>query len=404
MSVQLLRNTRLWVSIAKDAETITGTNTWEVLIQDDFSFNQNGNTTDISLNEAGPSPIRGSERFNDSLNPADWSFSTYLRPYLDDKGDADATNDQVLTPDIALWHALASGSDYDPTNTTFKGVMSNKTNMVVSFEDSQYHELLKINLFYLVDSSWYQIRDVQVGQAEISVDIEGIGMTTWTGQGTQIVPLGTTAPFAHTTPEFTLSDEVFSCAAWIKNKLTTLVLKDNNDGAKVYSIPITGGSVTINNNISYLTPNTLSRVDVPIGSFTGSLEITGSLEAYLHVDTNNNIAELLSSELLAELLPAYTADCTTRTNLSTKNSYSLAVCMGGKYASAAPGVVVHLPRAHLSIPSIDTGDVLSTTIEFKGTAADLSSGQELYIGMSPKYTSAEIDEFISSHNADTLYL
>ena len=45
----------------------------------------------------------------------------------------------------------------------------------------------------VVDGDALYINDVQVGQAEISVDIDGIGMINWTGQGTSF-DSSTTAP------------------------------------------------------------------------------------------------------------------------------------------------------------------------------------------------------------------
>lgn len=379
MSVQLLRNTRLWASTVK-IDQVTGqpvgaldnTNTWEVLIQDDFAFNQDGNSTDINLDEAGPRPTRGSKRFNDNLNPADWNFSTYLRPYLD------KTSSVVMTPDYMLWHCLASGSAIDVTKD--EGVKANSKNMLVKFTDNQYHQLNTLTLYYLIDKVWYRIEEVQINQAEISVDIEGIGMTAWSGQGTKVTPLGTSQPFDPSHADFTFPDAIFEEASWIKNKLTTLLIKDKDNGDTEYDIPITGGTVTINNNISYLTPNTLSRLDLPIGSFTGTFEVSGSLEAYLRSrdldDTTDKAAELLNRMI---------------TDRSITNSFEIGICLGGIYDTAAPAVVVVLPTAHLSVPTTETADVLGTNIEFKGIPSELDAGNEVFLGMSPSYTRDQIN-------------
>lgn len=389
MSVQLLRNTRLWVSTAATDAGVLPTNTWEVLIQNDFAFNQDGNLTDVSLNEAGPRPTRGSRRFNDSLNPADWNFSTYLRPYTNTAGDA------VLTPDYALWHSLSSGSPVNIKNTERKGVTSNNTNMMVSFTDNQYHELNKIVLYYLVDNVWYKIHQVQIGQAEISVDIDGIGMVAWTGQGTRVEPMGSTAPFAHTTPAYTFSDVVFETASWIKNKLTTLRILDNEhtntDGTpKNYNIPITSATVTINNNITYLTPSTLSRLDIPIGSFTGTFDVSGTLEAYLR---DRDPGDAPDENYAAELLNRMISD------RSITNSFDIAICMGGEYSTPSAGVILVMKQAHLSVPSTETADVLGTSIEFKGQPTELNSGDEIFLGMSDKYTKDLISRLIKYGDA-----
>ena len=72
------RNTRL---IIEDAG---GSNRWEIPILDGYSFSQATNSSEITLNEAADASgnsRRGRQMFNDSLAPAEWSFSTYMRPF-----------------------------------------------------------------------------------------------------------------------------------------------------------------------------------------------------------------------------------------------------------------------------------------------------------------------------------
>lgn len=406
-SIQLLRNSRLWVTTgdpeATPAVPITPENTWEILLQSDFSLSQDSNSTDITLNEGGDRPTRGSARFEDSLNPAEWSFSTYLLPYLADQGNADPLDDVILTPDVALWHSLASGQPFNLSDNY--GVKTNKTNLIVNFASNQFHELNKLTFYWLIDSQWYKIEKAQINQAEISVDMDGIGMVSWSGQGTQQISLGENSsrndkrPFDPQNPDYSISPAYFRKlqGSYIKNKLTTLYIKDVETG-KSYNIPVTGSSLTINNNITYLTPSTLSRVDVPIGSFTGSFEVTGSLEAYLrsanpldYMDPNApNYAATLQDDLLSKL--------------AVTNKFEVSICMGGVYDSPAPGVVLTMPHAHLSMPSTETEDVLSTTIEFKAIPSDMSAGDEIYIGMSPKYIRGEIDSLRESGDGNNFYI
>ena len=57
---------------------------WEVPILDGFSFSQSTNQSEIGLSEMqGTDGLsrRGQRVFTDSLAPAEWSFSTYVRPY-----------------------------------------------------------------------------------------------------------------------------------------------------------------------------------------------------------------------------------------------------------------------------------------------------------------------------------
>ena len=368
MSVQLLRNTRIFVSTVKTG--FTTANTQEILVQDDISWGQDSNTTDITVNEAGPRPTRGSKRFNDSLNAAEWSFSTYILPYA----DADDAN-LIKTPDLMLWQALSSGKPIDLAGTT--GAHANDVNFMVNFKDNAYHELMMLNIYILTDGAWSYIDSCQINQAEISVDIEDIGRVTWSGNGNQLIPLDT-QPFDPET--IGMTDELYLQlqSSYIKNKLTVLKLKDM-DSSKVYDIPITGGSFTINNNITYLTPNVMSRVNIPIGSFTGTFELTGSLTAYL------NDKSLGSLQLYKDLIK----------QLKVINRFEIALVLGGEYDTGRPAAVLVAKQATVGIPSIETDDVLGTTIEFKAIPTDLDTGDEGYLGFSNQYTKTSIAKLIA---------
>ncbi|WWD13744.1 hypothetical protein CPL00345_CDS0010 [Klebsiella phage GlastoCabaret] len=367
MSVQLLRNTRIFVSTVTTG--FTKANTQEILVQDDVSWSQDSNSTDITLNEAGPKPTRGSQRFNDSLNAAEWSFSTYILPY-DDAGK------QIL-PDYLLWHGLSTGAAVNLAGTT--GVFQNATNLVVNFKDNGYHELAMLNIYILTDSSWSVIRNCQVGQAEVNVDIDDIGRVTWSGNGTRLETLSA-QPFDPKT--IGIDDALYAKiqSSYIKNKLTILKLKNNANGGKTYNIPITGGSFTMNNNVTYLTPNIMSRVDVPIGSFTGSFELTGSLTAYMNDAANGSI------QLYKDLV----------SDLKAVNDFEVAIILGGEYDTARPAAVLVAKHANLNIPSIETDDVLGVSIEFKAIPTQMDAGDEGYLGFSSKYTKTSIAKLISS--------
>lgn len=368
MSLQLLRNTRIFVSTVTSG--FTKENTQEILVQDDISWGQDSNTTDINVNEAGPRPTRGSKRFNDSLNAAEWSFSTYILPYKD------KTTGKILVPDYMLWNALSTGKPINLDGTT--GAHNNEVNFMVNFRDNAYHELMMLNIYILTDKAWSYIDACQIGQAEVNVDIDDIGRVTWSGNGNQLLPLDA-APFDP--DDIGITDEFYMQiqSSYIKNKLTVLKMKDmSND--KEYDIPITGGSFTINNNITYLTPNVMSRVNVPIGSFTGAFELTGSLTAYL------NDKSLGSLQLYKDLI----------TQLRSVNRFEIALVLGGEYDTERTAAVLVAKQAQVNIPSIETDDILGTTVEFKAIPTDLDTGDEGFLGFSPKYTKTSIAKLIET--------
>lgn len=368
MSLQLLRNTRIFVSTVKTGHNKN--NTREILVQDDISWGQDSNSTDITVNEAGPRPTRGSKRFNDSLNAAEWSFSTYILPY------EDKTTSKQIVPDYMLWHALSSGNAINLGGDT--GAHNNATNFMVNFKDNAYHELAMLHIYILTDNAWSYIDSCQVNQAEVNVDIEDIGRVTWSGNGNRLIPLDR-PPF---NPDVLgIDDETYMTiqSSYIKNKLTILKIKDM-DSDTAYNIPITGGTFTINNNITYLTPNIMSRVNIPIGSVTGAFELTGSLTAYL-----NNKA-LGSMELYKYLIKT----------LKVVNRFEIALILGGEYDDERPAAVLVAKQAHVNIPTIETDDVLGTSVEFKAIPTDLDTGDEGYLGFSNKYTKTTVANLIAT--------
>jgi hypothetical protein len=369
MSVQLLRNTRVFLSTVKTGHATE--NTSEISVGDDLSFSQSSSSSTIEVSEAGASPTRGTAEFNDSLDPVEWSFSTYLRSYA---GGANGETNLKLIPEALLWQGLSSGSDLD--YTTEEGVSANNTNTLIKFTDNSHNVLTTLQVYLLIDTIWYHIEDVQVGSASISNEITDIGMTTWSGQGTLLNSL-VSEPFDVSL--FPSSDICTLNASYIRNKLTILRLKDNVSET-VYNIPLTGGSVEFNNNITYLTPSTLSCLDVPIGSYTGAFSVSGTVSAYLNGASNG------TATLLRDLLE----------NRSVTNSFELAIIMGGVGTSSQPACVIVIPSAQLGIPSISSGDLIGTEITFMGQGTELGAGDEVFIGMSNNYNSAQVERLIST--------
>ena len=374
MSVSLLRNTRLWVSSVTSG--FTDANTQEILIGDDLSFSQGASETDITVSEAGATPTRGSKRFTDAINPVEWTFSNYIIPLA-----ATLTPFNISTPDYLLWHSLSTGRAPN-LGVNNGGVYQNASNQVVSFVDSSYHELYKLNIYMFVDGIWYLIKGAQVDSAEIVTDITDIAKVTWKGFGLLLTPLGS-QPFDPAV--IGISDAKFLAYqnSYIKNKLTILDIKDNSDSTVYGGVAITGATITISNNITYLTPATLNRVDRPIGSFSGALDISGSLQCYLDNKTGG------SSALWQKIV----------NSSGSVNSFELDLTIGGKYATASPGVIFKIPKAQLSVPELQSADVLGLNIKFKAQGSSLTAGDEVVIGMSSNFTTTTIGKFIQYGDA-----
>ncbi len=132
---------------------------------------------------------------------------------------------------------------------------------------------------------------------------------------------------------------------------------------RTYNIPITGGEINIDNNVTFLTPEELGVVNLPIGHFTGVRSITGNLTAYLRSGSNTDAAQLIK-------------DLYNSVN-DTTAEFSLAIHIGG--VGNTPRVSMAMPTAHVSIPTIDTQDVISTSFDFMAVPTDLDAKNEMTI-------------------------
>jgi hypothetical protein len=227
-----------------------------------------------------------------------------------------------------------------------------------------------------VDGVWYAITGAQVDTAEVSVDIADITKVTWSGFGISLAPLGA-QPFDPVAIGISDAEFLAYQNSYIKNKLTILDIKDNADSVTYNNVAVTGATITISNNISYVTPSTLSRVDRPIGSFTGTLDISGSLQCYLDTKAGGSSA-------LWQKIVGYTG---------SSNSFEFGLSIGGKYATASPGMLFKMPKVQVSVPELQSADVLGLNINFKAQGSTLSSGDGLVIAMSSNFTSTTIGKF-----------
>ena len=372
----------------------TDANTFKLGVLDGYSFSQGSDATDVTISEAGAAPNRGSKRFNDSLPPAEWSFQTYVRPFKHGTNSHRSSGTHDMVENI-LWAAIA-GKDItggSESGTSATAVTCDATDADVSFERSDHHELLKLSIFFALENTTYRLNECQVNQAEIDFSIDGIATISWSGNATTIDQVSTAVedPSKAITVVTDGTETISSVATYteaynyvdttapsdgdyLRNKLSTLSLTHTknasgilevgaSDSTTTYDINITGGSLTIANNITYVTPETLGLVDVPVGSFSGARQVSGSLTMYLDTKANG------SNSLLSDL--------TAATDL-VNNAFDMSLFMGGG-SSSTPVVEFDLPKAHLQIPTIETADIISTTVEFAAQGTDLLTGDEMTV-------------------------
>ena len=177
---------------------------------------------------------------------------------------------------------------------------------------------------------------------------------------TEITPTGDDATWAtivsNNAGDITVSagDDITN---WIDTNILTLY-KANEHAGITYSIPITGGSLTFANNMTYLTPEELAIVNRPLAGFTGGRTTSGTLTAYLNTGAEG------SGGLLDDLLRKIT---------EVNNNYSVTVHMG-ECGTTDFQVQFAMPHCNVGVPTTNVEDIISTEITFVAQEWDTDLG------------------------------
>jgi len=388
------RDTKVYVAPLNASGAEVAGAIWEIPVLDGFSFSQATNSSEITLNEmeaSGGGSRRGRKMFNDSYAPAEWSFSTYARPFKSASYAAGGADNQVAHHAVeeALWAMMVgnAGAGYTvPTASQVsvwaQGLTHDATDLDIDFDDSNTSTLGTANIYFVLGktgetATTYKVANCCMNEASMDFDIDGIATIAWSGMGTIITE--STAPTA------TRFEAIGSTTNFIRNRLTQLVMTtaddhlrgdSNDDGtqdsadadsdAETYGLTLTGGNITISNNMTFLTPETLGVVNQPLGHVTGTRTIGGSFTCYLNSTADS------SMDLFERLIE----DSDTITN-----KFDLNFKVGG--AAAVPRIEFNMAACHLEVPTHSIDDVISLEVTFHALGTDISSTDEIaikYIG------------------------
>jgi len=394
---------------------------WEIPVLDGFSFSQATNSSEITLSEmestAGTSR-RGRRIFNDSLAPVEWSFSTYMRPFKHSTSyageAADSVNNNHHAVEEVLWAMMAGANAY-ASSAFARGAnavtTTDTTDLDVSFAQSNVSVLETGNLFFVIntdtsDPMVYKLSDAAINEASIDFDVDGIATVNWSGfakqifdwtanttvTGIDLVPAsGTvgkvqidtdTSPYQFklvtdaSTLKTAIDEGTGATNNFVRNRLTQLSITAGNTttfpGANsngVYSLTLTGGNVTIGNNITYLVPEELGSVNVPIENVTGARSVSGSFTCYLVFDdqVGGTLNNGTSSDFFADLTSSGALEL-------VNNSFDLSFSIGG---SNSPKIVIDMPKSHIEIPIHAIEDVISLETNFHGLGSNLGTADEV---------------------------
>ena len=401
---------------------------WEIPVLDGFSFSQANNSSEITLSEmessAGVSR-RGRRAFNDSLAPGEWSISTYVRPFTSAGTGAGAADGsaEVHAVEEVLWALMAGADNYDGSTYDFDRGGSNVitpagSSSVINFDQSNKSTLGTANIYFVLGDasrSVVKLKDAVVNEASVDFEIDGIATINWSGQCSEVIDFtGSTEENAtmpvngDTTQDGTtvavgdvwldsddgyrlyvmtnvgagaeastsyVNEKITDTANFIRNRLTTLTVTPtsqdpDSDGTNElqssYSLTLTGGNITISNNITYITPEELGIVNVPVGHVTGGRAVSGSFTCYLTRDT---------STFDSNLSRDFFEDLRNISNVVT-NSFALVFAIGG---GSGNRLEFNCATAHIEIPTHSIEDVISLETNFMALPQTIDDTDEVVL-------------------------
>ena len=351
---------------------------YEIPVLDGFGFSQATNASEITLNQAqstGGVSVRGRQMFNDSYAPAEWSFSTYMAPFTSAgttigtggvAGDTDGDHHEVSE---ALWAMFF--------DQTVNGALTSDTsNLSISPGNSNKATIGVFDLYFVfgagkvLESSGkpasaysdgnqkiYKIANCSVNEASIDFDLDGIATVNWSGMG-KIITEEASLDLSSSTALIT--EGVENTTGFIRNRLSDLTISGEASGSSVtYAVTLTGGNITMSNNLTYLTPETLGTVNQPLGHVTGTRTIGGNLTCYLDNESN------ASAELFEDIIEATT---------DIQNVFSLAFDIG---ASGTPHLLLTMATCHLEVPTHSIDDVISLETNFHALPSTIGGTNEI---------------------------
>jgi len=350
----------------------SGSAVYNIPVLDGFSFSQATNTTEVTLNEmattAGVSR-RSRQMFTDSYAPAEWSFSTYIRPFTSGGGGTGGEHAEAYSHVVeeALWNALAGNKAIGVTASGNDGpgfVTADSNGADLGFGKSNNVALDTFTLTFEMGSgkatpTIYKIEGCVVNEVSIDFDIDGIATANWSGFG-QIITEDSSMPAATITEGTAAADT----NNFIRNRLTDLAVTATAEGdiQTAYSLTLTGGNITIGNNISFLTPETLGIVNQPLGHVTGTRNVSGNFTCYLNTPGTG----ASSADLFEDIIES--------TSVVT-NDFNLVFVIGG--TGNNPRVTVTLPTCHLEVPTHSIEDIVSLETTFHALPTSVDGTDEV---------------------------
>lgn len=376
------RDTEVYLMMGVNAAGSTAATSWKIPVLDGFSFSQGTNTSEITLAEMADgsgNSRRSRQMFTDSYAPAEWSFQTYMRPFIGATSGSNIWEGSGRDPhhhavEEALWANFVAAPTFTASSGTTEaawsaGVTNSTSSVIFDFTGSEVPALGTFDLFFEIGAgsggsdvtgpTYYRLKDAVVNSASIDFDIDGIATITWSGFASMISDHEVSGSPALPTITSDIQEGVTTTSNFIRNRLTQLAVTAADTttfpgtGSGAYDLVLTGGNITIDNGMTYLTPETLGVVNQPLGHVTGTRSVSGNFTCYLNREAGS------SADLFEQLIEA---------NTVITNSFACSFKIGG---TSAPKVLIELPKCHFEVPSHSIEDIISLETNFHALPASI---------------------------------
>ena len=419
-----------------------GTAIWEIPVMSGFSFSQGNTTSEVVLKEmataAGVSR-RGRRVFNDALAPADWSFSTYIRPFKSavqasiaatamtantaykilSAGDtvwasygagasvagtyfvangaglgtgtvvpasiADAAANHHAVEEV-LWANFVGLGTYTPTTYTFLNFEApNSTDLDINFTGGNNISLGEFDLYFILGASYDADTkyDNPVSDSVLVYKIANciINQATvnFDVDGIAMVEWSGMGTLISRETEFdartAITQGVTATSNFIRNKLTALTMVASN---------VTAYPGAANND----TPGTAGTYTITLTG--GSIQFSNNA-TFLTPETlgvvNRPIGHVAGNKSITGNFTAYVEEDATLADTSgqlladsladlTTVTNSFALTFIIGGSGNTPRFHISLPTAHLEIPKVQSDDVISVDVAFHGLPSTISLSNE----------------------------
>jgi len=392
------RDAKLFATFKNASGTVQAA--WEIPILEGFSFSQGNESSEITLSEmesSGGVSRRGRRLFNTALSPAEWSFSTYVRPFTAVTAHTGYSEGDHHAVEEVLWAQMAGADDYN--TAAFRSAKfgngavttTDNTDLNISFAQSNRAVLQPMDLYFVIETNAsnpvvYKLEDAVVNEASVDFEVDGIATVNWSGFAKEIKDwtaktnlstafTSTAAGNIHLDTDndnaFTYDDGNAGVAAkdfavsdtdnFIRNRLSQVSLTAADiatfPGAStngVYNLTLTNANITISNNIEYLVPAEIGKVNIPVENVTGTRTVTGSMSCYINYNDSDNSGT--STDLFNDMKGSAALD-------KVVNDFQVILKLGG---ASGKRVEFTMADAHLEIPVHNIEDVISFDINFHG--------------------------------------